>query len=92
MLNWLKSILGLKTSVSVSIPVQEQFPSQEELAGRNQVMDTLDAQNIGTLVGAGAGFGQMDFQYLVKDRELAKRQIAAAIEQHLPGMAYELRG
>ena len=90
MLNWLKSLFGGKASISVSIPVQEQFPSEEELALRNQIMDALEAQNIGELVGAGGGFGQMDFQYDVKDWDVAKRQIDAAMKQYMPGMPYEI--
>ena len=83
MIGWLKSLFASKSSILVSIPVEDTFPNGEELDARNQITDDLDAQGYGKFVGAGGGFNQMDFQYDVADVEVAKKQIAGVIQKHL---------
>jgi len=74
----------------VSIPVADAFPNREELAARNDITDSLDAIGFGKFIGAGGGFNQMDFEYDVADTEIAKKQLAEAMEKHLPGKEYKV--
>lgn len=90
MFAWLKSLISTRATVLVSIPVADSFPNDEELEARNRITDTLDAQGIGKLVGAGGGFDQMDFEYKVADPDAAKQLIANVMKEEMPGQEYEV--
>ena len=90
MLDWLKSLFAAKPKILVSIPVADTFPNREELAARNDVTDSLDEIGFGKFIGAGGGFNQMDFEYDVADAEIAKEQLAEAMEKRLPGREYKV--
>lgn len=88
MFGWLKSMFASNSSILVSIPVEDTFPSSQELSMRNLITDELEAQGFGEFVGAGGGFNQMDFQYNVADVDIAKKQLAEVMEMCLPGKVY----
>jgi hypothetical protein len=77
-------------SVWISISIASEWPSRGELAGRNEVEDALEAAAIGECTGAGGGMGKMDLSFKVPDESKARAAIEKAMQQHLPGLVYQV--
>lgn len=90
MIGWIKSLFGSKQMIMVSIPVEGEFPSPDDLSARNAVSDSLEDSGFGEFIGAGGGFGQMDFEFEVANAEEAKQQVANAMKRFLPGREYSV--
>ena len=78
-------------SVWVTIPTAGAWPASEKLTARNAVTDALTAADIGSCMGAGGGGGEMDFSFRVADEQAARAAIDAAMQAHMPGVAYRVR-
>ena len=77
-------------NLSVEIPLASDFPNPEEMTARNAIIDDLDNKKLGEFIGAGGGFGAMDFAYDVKDEEGARTIISDTIGKHLPDAEFTI--
>ena len=75
-------------SVWVEIEIEGEFPSEEELNARNDIIDELMERGIGEVEGAGGGMGMMDFSFCVHDEESAQQLITEVIREKLPGVEF----
>jgi hypothetical protein len=67
------------------------FPTAEELAARNGIIDSVEEQGLGHVTGSGGGLGAMDFSVRVASEHTAKDRIAALIREVLPERRFEIR-
>ena len=76
-------------TISVTIPTDHQWPSEEEMHGRNAAIADLEVARIGRCVESGGGYGVMEFVLDVEgeeeDVDRARAAIAEVVAARFPG-------
>jgi hypothetical protein len=70
--------------ILIEIPVGDTWPTREELAARNEIIDEINRKSIGTCTGAGGGMKAMDFSYSVTDVDKAREVVAKVLQARRP--------
>ena len=78
-------------TVSVTIPVANFWPSDEDYSARDRVMSALNALGFGSSVGCGGGRGAVDFSYRVTDASNATETVMRVVREHMPTAAPQVR-
>jgi Immunity protein 26 len=81
------------TTLTITIPIDAEWPTSKQLAARNKVEAALGASGIMHSSGAGGGLGEMDLSFRVDDDSrvpAARAKIEAAMALIMPGFEYEV--
>ena len=80
-------------ALEITMPIASDWPTRDELGGRNAVELALIAAAVGQCTGAGGGMRQMHLSYRVNhesDVPAARAAIDKAMKEHMPGFQFEV--